>query len=155
MFKRRDPEGKFIINNVLLNGHVHMLEYLLDQWLDTHANLPLVMEGNTSVLHQAMCKAAFLGQNRVKQNGEKTQHVDTEQSANEASPSRKEPQSPSITGSASKKKEAPELTEETFIKMIRLLLSKKDALIGTEVYIDKQDRLGRTVLHLAAQHGMT
>lgn len=29
MFKKRDPEGKFIFNNVLLNGHVHMLEYLI------------------------------------------------------------------------------------------------------------------------------
>ena len=66
--------------------------------------------------------------------------MDPEQSANDAienTPSKKEPQSPSNTGSASKKKEVPELTEETFIKMIRLLMSKKDALIGTEVYIDK------------------
>ena len=32
MFKKRDPEGKFIFNNVLLNGHVDMLEYLLENW---------------------------------------------------------------------------------------------------------------------------
>ena len=51
MFKKRDPEGKFIFNNVLLNGHVHMLEYLLENWGQAHANLPLTLEGNTSVLH--------------------------------------------------------------------------------------------------------
>ena len=51
MFKKRDPEGKFIFNNVLLNGHVHMLEYLLENWGQAHENLPLTLEGNTSVLH--------------------------------------------------------------------------------------------------------
>ena len=60
VFKRRDPEGKFVINNVLMNGHAHMLEYLLENWMEAHANLPLTLEGNTSVLHQAMCKAAFI-----------------------------------------------------------------------------------------------
>ena len=28
-FRKRDPEGRFIFNNVLMNGHAHMLEYLL------------------------------------------------------------------------------------------------------------------------------
>ena len=51
MFKKRDPEGKFIFNNVLLNGHVDMLEYLLENWADAHANLPLTLEGSTTVLH--------------------------------------------------------------------------------------------------------
>ena len=60
VFKRRDPEGKFVINNVLMNGHAHMLEYLLENWMEAHSNLPLTLEGNTSVLHQAMCKAAFV-----------------------------------------------------------------------------------------------
>ena len=59
MFKKRDPEGKFIFNNVLLNGHVHMLEYILENWAEAHANLPLTLEGSTTVLHQALCKAAF------------------------------------------------------------------------------------------------
>ena len=60
VFKRRDPEGKFVINNVLMNGHAHMLEYLLLNWFDAHANLPLTLEGNTTLLHQALCKAAFV-----------------------------------------------------------------------------------------------
>lgn len=60
MFKKRDPEGKFIFNNVLLNGHVHMLQYLLENWAEAHANLPLTLEGNTTVLHQALYKAAFV-----------------------------------------------------------------------------------------------
>ena len=51
MFKKRDPEGKFIFNNVLLNGHVHMLEYILENWAEAHANLPLTLEGSTTVLH--------------------------------------------------------------------------------------------------------
>ena len=59
MFRKRDPEGRFIFNNVLMNGHPHMLEYLLDNWVEAHANLPLSLEGNTTVLHQALCKAAF------------------------------------------------------------------------------------------------
>ena len=58
-FRKRDPEGRFIFNNVLLNGHVHILEYLLNNWTEAHANLPLSLEGNTTVLHQALCKAAF------------------------------------------------------------------------------------------------
>ena len=60
MFKKRDPEGKFIFNNVLLFGHVKMLQYLLENWAEAHANLPLTLEGNTTVLHQALCKAAFV-----------------------------------------------------------------------------------------------
>ena len=51
MFRKRDPEGRFIFNNVLMNGHAHMLEYLLENWVDAHANLPLTLEGNTTVLH--------------------------------------------------------------------------------------------------------
>lgn len=63
MFKKRDPEGKFIFNNVLLNGHVDMLEYLLENWAQAHASLPLTLEGNMTVLHQALCQAAFLKTN--------------------------------------------------------------------------------------------
>lgn len=37
--------------------------------------------------------------------------------------------------------------------MIRLLLNVKDKLSGAGISIDSQDRLGRTILHLAAQHG--
>ena len=60
MFRKRDPEGRFIFNNVLMNGHAHMLEYLLENWVDAHANLPLTLEGNTTVLHQALAKATFV-----------------------------------------------------------------------------------------------
>ena len=51
VFKRRDPEGKFVINNVLMNGHAQMLEYILENWMEANANLPLTLEGNTTVLH--------------------------------------------------------------------------------------------------------
>ena len=51
MFKKRDPEGRFIFNNVVLNGHVGMLKYLLENWHEAHTNLPLTLEGNTTVLH--------------------------------------------------------------------------------------------------------
>jgi hypothetical protein len=60
MFRKRDPEGRFIFNNALMNGHADMVEYLLDNWVEAHASLPLTLEGNTSVLHQALSKAAFL-----------------------------------------------------------------------------------------------
>lgn len=59
MFRKRDPEGRFIFNNVLMNGHVHMLKYLLENHVEAHANLPLTLEGNATVLHQALSKAAF------------------------------------------------------------------------------------------------
>ena len=51
MFKKRDPERNFIFNNVLLNGNVDMLEYILENWAQAHTSLPLTLEGNTSVLH--------------------------------------------------------------------------------------------------------
>ena len=97
VFKRRDPEGKFVINNVLMNGHAHMLEYLLENWMEAHANLPLTLEGNTSVLHQAMCKAAFI----------KPQSKTEVQEEKEESPA-----------SGKGKKEKNEATEHTLIKMI-------------------------------------
>ena len=37
-----------------------MLQYLLENWAEAHANLPLTLEGNTTVLHQALYKAAFV-----------------------------------------------------------------------------------------------
>ena len=48
-----------MLNNILLNGHVHMLEYVLEHWADAHLNLPLNQHKMTSVLHQAMCQAFF------------------------------------------------------------------------------------------------
>jgi|LakMenEpi03Aug12_release.lakeMendotaPanAssembly.Ray.scaffolds.fasta_scaffold106443_4 hypothetical protein len=51
IFKKRDAEGKLIINNVLLNGHAAMLEYILTNWASSHANLSLTLEGHTTVLH--------------------------------------------------------------------------------------------------------
>ena len=72
-----------------------------------------------------------------------------------------EAKSPSAKGSVSrnnesaqKKKVAPDITEDTFIKMIRLLMDAKEKLMGSGIDINRQDRLGRTVLHLAAHHGM-
>ena len=38
--------------------------------------------------------------------------------------------------------------------MIVLLMQYKDQLPRAGIEINKQDRLGRTVLHLAAQHGL-
>jgi hypothetical protein len=58
-FQRRDAEDKLIINNVLLGGHVDLLEYILTHWLDAHATIRLSLEGHTSLLHQAMCQAMF------------------------------------------------------------------------------------------------
>lgn len=46
------------------------------------------------------------------------------------------------------------MTQESFIKMIRLLLGAKDKLSGAGICVDSKDRLGRTVLHLAAQYGL-
>ena len=51
-----------------------------------------------------------------------------------------------------KKFESPEHTEETFIRMCKLLLNADTVLSGAGINVDKQDRLGRTILHLAAQY---
>ena len=56
--------------------------------------------------------------------------------------------------SAPSRKEPPKVTEQKFIKMIRLLFDNREKLQGAGIDIDGQDRLGRTVLHLAAQAGM-
>ena len=58
--------------------------------------------------------------------------------------------------SAQKKRqfEAPPITEHTFIRMCSLLLNAESVLAGAGIGIDKQDRLGRTVLHIAAQYDM-
>jgi hypothetical protein len=53
-FKRRDPEGRFIINNILLRGHADMLEFLLENWASEHAGLQLTLDGHLSIFHQAM-----------------------------------------------------------------------------------------------------
>jgi hypothetical protein len=115
MFKRRDPEGKFVINNVLMNGHAHMLEYLLENWMEAHANLPLTLEGNTSVLHQAMCKAAFI----------KPQSKIDVQEEKEESPA-----------SGKGKKEKNEATEQTLIKMILLLIGARDKFTMIKISIN-------------------
>ena len=52
--------------------------------------------------------------------------------------------------SAKKKFELPELTEDAFIEMINLLLGVASQLSGAGIAVDSQDRLGRTILHLAA-----
>ena len=38
--------------------------------------------------------------------------------------------------------------------MIKLLIDAKEKLPGSGIDINRSDRLGRTVLHIAAQHGM-
>lgn len=45
VFKRRDAEGKLIINNVLLNGHVEMLDYILTNWKEANQGINLSLEG--------------------------------------------------------------------------------------------------------------
>jgi len=114
MFRKRDPEGRFIFNNVLMNGHALMLEYLVENWVDAHANLPLTLEGNTSVLHQSLAKAPFCRPTApvVRRNSEG-------QLAEEK-----------------KKYEAPPVTEQSFVRMIRSLVSVKDKLCGAGIGID-------------------
>lgn len=36
VFKKRDAEGRFMINTVLLHGHEPMLKYILDYWLEAN-----------------------------------------------------------------------------------------------------------------------
>ena len=126
MFRKRDPEGRFIFNNVLINGHAHMLEYLLESWADAHANLPLTLEGNTTVLHQAFSKAAFIksGVQKDEREVDAQAEVTEEAKFNGAAKSEK------------KKYEAPVISEETFITMIRLLFGVKDKLIGAGIGVD-------------------
>lgn len=85
-FRKRDPEGRFIFNNVLLNGHVHMLEYLLTNWVEAHANLPLTLEGNTTVLHQALCRAAFCKTSDINLNSNLDVNKDVDVCDNISSP---------------------------------------------------------------------
>ena len=46
------------------------------------------------------------------------------------------------------------MTEQTFIRMCRLLIGAEQTLSGAGIHIDKKDRLGRSILHLAAQFGL-
>ena len=113
-----------------MNGHAPMLEYILENWMEANANLPLTLEGNTTVLHQAMCRAAFIKpQSKSKE----------EENQKEESPS-----------SEKGKKDKNEFKEETLIKMIKLLMASKDKFTMISINVDEQDRLGKTVLHLAA-----
>ena len=57
--------------------------------------------------------------------------------------------------SGKKKFELPPTTEETFIQMCRLLVDAEPILSGAGINVNKQDRLGRTILHIAAQYGLT
>ena len=47
-----------------------------------------------------------------------------------------------------------ELTEYKFIKMIRILQENAPRLNQADVDINRQDRLGRSVVHLSAQYGL-
>lgn len=46
------------------------------------------------------------------------------------------------------------VTEDTLIEMVRLLVDAEPKLNGAGVSVNAQDRLGRTVLHMAAQYGL-
>jgi hypothetical protein len=109
-FKRRDPEGRFILNNVLLNGHLPMLDYILNEHAEQHIGLNLTLDGNLTVLHQALTQAAFNNKDN---------------------------------------KEDP---LDKFSKMFHLLTKHANNLSGDKwnYQIGAKDRLGRTVLHLAA-----
>jgi len=78
--------------------------------------LPLTLEGNTSVLHQALCQAPF-SRNSDQEEGVKA--------------------------------------EDKFLRMIKALFAVGEKLSGAGVDANRQDRLGRTILHLAAQFGFT
>ena len=47
-----------------------------------------------------------------------------------------------------------EVNEKTIIQMMRLLLDAGSVFSPADVEIDRQDRLGRAVIHLAAQYGL-
>ena len=115
MFRKRNHEGRFIFNNVLMNGHAHMLEYLVENWADAHASLPLTLDSNTSVLHQALAKAAF---------------------CRSAEPAHEEEKQPKFVTLEEKKLEAPAATQESFIRMIRALVAVKDKLNGAGICVD-------------------
>jgi F0F1-type ATP synthase delta subunit len=51
LFRKRDPEGKFLLNLILLNGHDQMLAYVLENFKEAMRDLPLTLEGKTTVLH--------------------------------------------------------------------------------------------------------
>ena len=59
LFRKKDVEGHNIINNILLNGHLDMLQYVFEKWLDAHKGLTLTLDGNITLLHQAFCQATF------------------------------------------------------------------------------------------------
>lgn len=46
------------------------------------------------------------------------------------------------------------MTEVTIIRMVRLLQEAAPKLNPMDVDINRQDRLGRSIVHLAAQHGL-
>lgn len=45
-------------------------------------------------------------------------------------------------------------TEAHLVELVTLLVKNSAKLSGAGVNIDQQDRLGRTILHLAAQYGL-
>ena len=157
MFKKRDPEGKFIFNNILLNGHAHMLEYILAHWLEAHANLPLTLEGNFSVLHQALAKASYVLQDEPDSKSSDRKNSDDGDQLSNNGPENDEEKAAAATPKKVKKKkfELPLVTEGTFIRMVRLLVEAEAQLSGAGIDVDKHDRLGRTPLHLAVQFGLT
>jgi hypothetical protein len=66
-FKRRDPEGRFILNNVLLSGHLPLLDFILTDHAEQHVGLSLTLDGNLTVLHQALTQATFNNEKENKQ----------------------------------------------------------------------------------------
>jgi hypothetical protein len=119
VFKKRDPEGKFIINNVLMNGHVHMLEYLLSEWAEPQCNLPLTLEHQTTVIHQALAMAAFVEPDCYSQQKEQVAENGSENKEDDESNPR----------------QSKRVTESALIKMLRLLVEHSESLQGAGIDI--------------------
>lgn len=141
IFQRRDPEGKFLINNALLHGHADIVEYILTHWLEAHTGIRLSLEGHTSLVHQALAQAMFCTPTPPEGAGGERQELET----------RPEGTSPGKVNSETTK---DEVTEAKLIKMIQLLQMAAPRLNLQDADITRQDRLGRSAVHLAAQYGL-
>lgn len=129
-----------MINNALLNGHADILEYILTHWLDAHTSIRLSLEGHTSLIHQALAQAMFCSPTPPESTPGK-QELER----------RPEGTSP---GKVANEVAKGEITETKLIKMIELLTLAAPRLSIQDVDITRQDRLGRSAVHLAAQYGL-
>lgn len=60
MLRKRDAENRMVLNNVLMNGHYELLEYLLDSHVDALRDTPYTLEGKTTLLHQLFAAGMFI-----------------------------------------------------------------------------------------------